>query len=579
VATSKSHKKLNSNKEDIFFLTSDAVSKPKLHVLSKVDGSHSVKSDTYMFGKVFKVDDSYYTSSSTDTDVNKIELGLFDKDGNLLKESRSKIIQRVLSDGKFLYFDVNKSFDKPALYLGDSSYDTVNSSVFSDASDNIYYFKQSGKKRTLYKNKEPIFSYMGWYGFVVDVTDDGVYFIANSKNGSSLYLYNRGETFRVSAGDDIIDAKLLGEKTLLLATISGDGYNYIKTPMQIQKEEVFNRTYFFENEILEDGYTPLTDVKKYNSLKEMSFSSLNQSLVLTEDAIDFNIRANFTDPLSQNSASIFVSRFDEETLAGVGYKNSVSRLKYGADIYGVLEKDDNISSRNFGLNLFASYPLFYHGYKSLNLKANYHLDHDKDEREPLSLALNYRDRRSFGKSMYTNYGHFASLFAVEDRDDIIAGASYAFSHELGGEFYLQTAIKYAQSNTDKKEKNYGVKVDDNLYTLKQDPSQILMPSIQSELYAQDVLKAGLSLYKVLDFDYYSFTVPISLRRESIYAKFNYYDMRFLNDKKEDFLEYVVGTKLDLLFLHKNPIPFTLEYIYNDKLKESSRVKFLFDMPF
>jgi enterochelin esterase-like enzyme len=38
VATSKSHKKLNSNKEDIFFLTSDAVSKPKLHVLSKVDG-------------------------------------------------------------------------------------------------------------------------------------------------------------------------------------------------------------------------------------------------------------------------------------------------------------------------------------------------------------------------------------------------------------------------------------------------------------------------------------------------------------------------------------------------------------
>ena len=105
-----------------------------------------------------------------------------------------------------------------------------------------------------------------------------------------------------------------------------------------------------------------------------------------------------------------------------------------------------------------------------------------------------------------------------------------------------------------------------------------MPSIQTDLYAKEVLKGGVSLYKVLNLDYYSFTIPLSLRRESIYAKYNYYDMTFLNDKSEDFSEYIVGLNLDLLLLNSNPIPLIFEYIYNDKLVDSSRFRVLFDLP-
>ena len=433
VATSQGYAKLNSNKEEIFFLTGDAKSSPKLNILSKVDGKIKSKQDNYLNGKVFKIQNRYYTSSSRNTGVEKIEIALFDHEGRVLDDSRSKIVQDTLSDGRFAYFDVGESFDTPSFYIGDDFYDKVNSSVFVDDSDNIYYFKQDGKKRTLYKNKRPQFSIQSWYGFVVDSNKDGVLFIANSKNGSSLYLYN-GEFYRLSSGDDIVDAKLLDDENLLLVTITADGYNYIKTKINKTKESPYERTFFFENRedfnFKDHGLNLELSSKPYESYKNLNYSSLNNSLVVTEDNIDFYISTNFADPLGQNSANIFISRFDEETLAGVGYKSSVNRLSYGAEVYGVLEKDEKISSRDFGGNLYMNYPLYKSGYKSADLNLNYHIDHDRDEREPLSLSLNFSDVKTFENSMYTNSKQSFSLFAVKDREDLIAGANYNFFHVI-----------------------------------------------------------------------------------------------------------------------------------------------------
>ncbi len=581
VATSKGHVKLNNNRDEVFFLTSDALSKPELQIISKVDGSHNRKKDNFFNGKVFKIGEEYFTSASRNTEVEKIEMALFDSKGRVVEDSRSKIVQDLLSDGTFAYFDVNSSFDTPSLYIGDDFYDRVSSSVFVDESDNIYYFKQERKKRTLYKNRTPMFSLKSWFGFVVDVNEDGILFIANSKNGSSLYLYD-GELSRLSLGDDIVDAKLLDADNLLLTTITADGYNYIKTKIDKTKQEPYERTFFFENRkdfnFKHSALKQPLNHKPYESHKNLHYSALNHALVIEEDNIDFSIGAKFSDPLGQNSANVFISRFDEETLAGIGYENSVYRMSYGANVYGVLEKDEEISSRDFGANLFMKYPLYNAGYKSADLDLNYHIDHDRDERKPLSLALNFSDIKGFGKSMYANSKHAVSLFAVKERDDFIGGASYNFFHDLGYEFYAGAGLKYAKSDTESVDAKHGIEINDNIFGLSSDPSHIIMPSIESDLYAKEVLKAGVSIYKVLNIDAYSFTIPLSLRRESLYAKYNYYDMTFLNDKSEDFSEYILGLNLDLLFLHSNPIPFSLEYIYNDDLIDSSRFRVLFDLP-
>ena len=580
VAISQDHEKLNSSKEEVLFLTSDALSKPELQIISKTDSTHKRHKDNFLFGKVFKVDDAYFTVASSQTEVEKIEMGLFDSKGSVLEKSRSKIIQGLLSDGRFAYFNVSASFDIPALYIGDDFYDHVNSSVFIDDADNIYYFKQDGKKRTLYKNKMPIFSLQSWYGFVTDVNEKGIVFVANSKNGSSLYLYD-GEFSRLNLGDDIVDAKLLDDKHVLLATITADGYYYMKSEIAKIKEAPHERSFFFENrddfkmshKALEKSFQH----KPYESHKHLNYSALSHALVIEEDNIDFSLGAKFSDPLGQNSANIFISRFDEETLAGVGYENSVYRLRYGAGVYGVLEKDPSISSRDFGANLFMNYPLYKAGYQSVDMNLNYHIDHDKDEREPLSLAVNFSDAKGFGKSMYANSKHQFSLFGVKERDDFIGGASYNFFHDLGYEFYVGTGVKYAKSNTDSVDPKHGIELDDNSFAIGNDPSHINMPSIDFDLYAKEVVKGGFSLYKVLNFDAYSFKIPVSLRRESIYAKYNYYDMTLLNDTNIDFSEYILGLNFDLLLLHSNSIPLSFEYIYNEDLRDSSRFRVLFDL--
>jgi len=581
IATSKFDTKLNSNKDEIFFLTSDSKSEPKLQIISKKSEGIKNKKADYLFGKVFKIDDNYYSQASRHTEAQKIEMGLFDDEGRVLEESRSKIVQSQLSDGRFVYFDVKNSFDQPALYVGDEFYGYVNSSVFCDDKDNIYYFKQEGKKRTLYKNRVPILSFRDYYGFVTDVNEDGIYFVANSKYGSSLYLYN-GDIYRVSEADDIVDAKLLDKNRAIVETITADGLKFIKIPLSKTKISIFERSYYFEKE---EDFNFSFDTKKtnlvskpYKSYQQMHYSSLNHSVIFNEDSVDFSVGVNFVDPLAQNSASVYISRYDEETLSGVRYENSANRLKYGVDVYGVVEKDEDISSRDFGANLFLQYPVYKAGYKSVDLNLNYYIDHDKDEREPLSLSVNYSDARKFGFSMYHNSLDSFSLFGVNDRDDFIAGAGVDIVRDLDYEFYTSLSLKYAKSDTDKLHGKYGIKVDDTLFSISGDPSHVVMPSIDFDIYAKDVFKAGVSIYKVLNFDAYSFTIPLSLRRESVYAKYNYYDMTFLNDRSKGFSEYILGSSFDLLFLHKNPIPLSFEYIYNGDLKDSSRFRMLFDLP-
>ncbi len=77
--------------------------------------------------------------------------------------------------------------DKPHIYLGDSFYGTSSSSIFLDNGGNLYYFKQRGSERTLYKNREALFSYRGYYGFVADVDGDKIYSSPLQKMGQGLY--------------------------------------------------------------------------------------------------------------------------------------------------------------------------------------------------------------------------------------------------------------------------------------------------------------------------------------------------------------------------------------------------------
>ncbi len=579
IATSKSYAKLNSNKDEIFFLTSDALSAPTLQVFSKFKNSLKGKKDNFLFGEVFKVKDEYYTSSSRHTKVNKIQMGLFNSKAKVLKKTHSKIIQGVLKDGSFVYFDVNLSFDKNALFVRDEFYDYVNSSVFCDEFDNIYYFKQKDKTRTLYKNKKALLSLKGWYGFVVDVNENGVAFITSSKNGSSLYLYD-GNITRLSQADDIVDAKFIDTNNLLITAITANGYNYIKTPIVKTNKQPYERTLFFEQrddfKFSSFDLNESLNSKSYNSFANLTFSSFDPKILASEDEIGLSILASFKDPLSQNSANISLYHMDDESVVGVGYKNSSSRVRFGANIYAIETNDKNISSRGLGASFGASYPIYKEGYTTIDTDANYFISYDRAKRKPLSISLNYKNSKQFGKSLYPNSLNSFSIFAVDERGDKTLGLRYNFFYNLGYEFYTNLGVKYTKSDATKIEQDRGIEINNNIFSIDNDPSHFTMPSLKHDIFAKKAFKTTASIYKVLNLDFYSFKFPISLRRESIYVKYNYYDITFLNEKNRKFNEYILGFNLDLLLLHNAPFPISFEYIQNSDLKETNKFRVMFE---
>ncbi len=583
IAFSKSNIALNSDKDGIYFLTTDARSTPELIYIDKKTKKITYKKGNFLFGRVFKKDGQFFTSASAKISNKNIAIGLFNKNGKLQKGSSSKAFQQILPDGEALYFDVKASFDMPKLYRDGKFLSYVNSSVLSDTQGNIYYFKQNGKKRTLYRNKNALFSYQGYYGKAVDVDQKGrVLFIANSLNGSTLYRYGDGVVDRLVAGDDVIDAKILGDE-VLLEVVRADGISFLKKKIEAHKAKVASVDYFFEDKITLDTKQINHDekLKTYKPQSSLHYSSLSQSVEVTQnDDVNFNLSATFSDPLLQNSVSIYTSRYDKDFIAGIGYENSANVLTYGGDFYGVISDDDKIKDRGYGLNLHLKYPFYRHTYKRGDLGLYYHLDWDKEKKSPLSLILSFKDQKQFGHSFYPNSKNAFSVFALSDRSDLFYGARYGFSHDLGENFYMGLDGLYVKSNVDylDPKSQRGILIDHNDFNSAVDPSRLVMPSSKYDLYAKDALKVEASLSKVFEMGAYYYSFPLSLRREALYGKYRNF---YLKGEKDwvDFQEYTLGMTFELLAFHRGVIPLSFEFLKNDDLKESTNFRMIFSLDF
>jgi len=575
---SQSAVKLNSDAQEVYFLTTDRYSAPHLMRYMKKTKEYKEKKADYSFGKVFKKADNFYTLASEYTSPTRIMIGLYDEDGKILQGSQSKAVQSLHGD-KMVYFDIPSSFDKPQMFVDGSHYATVNSSVFTDYHDNHYYFVQEGKTRTLYKNREKLFSMQGYFGFVCDVEDEKVYFISNSQNGSSLYAYHDGQITRMVSGDDVVDARLIGANKALVETIDAEGMSFKEVVLESEASLVAEVRYFFEDDKrflmpVREGNS--TKSEPYTPLTNLHYTSLTQSVTSTGNEIDFDIAANFSDPLSQNRVTLFVSKISEDTIAGVGYDSSAYRLNFGASLFGTLSHDENISSRGYGTYLYMAYPLMHNTYEKMGLKLSYLLEDDKAEKEPLTLSLNYTNHKHFGQSMYLNEANDFSLALGLDREDKSAGATYHYSTSFAHQFYAGFNLKGAVSDVEQGGNKRGLRVK-QYQTRFSNALNFEMPSTSHDIYVKNIVNAGILAQKVFDVDKYFFSFPISLRREALYAKYNYYNMEFLDNQREDFHEITVGARADMLYFNSLALPISVEYIYNDELKNANEFRVLFDL--
>lgn len=587
IAFSKAYAPLNGDKDAIYFLASDLHAAPMRITLHKSNGSVDRKATHHLFGKLFRLDGKYYSLASAEVSPTKTMIGLFDEEGRVKSGSLSRALQTTLPDGTPLWFDISRSYDRIHLYRGREFVGYVNSSVISDRAGDYYYFRQNAKKRTLYRDTTPLFSYEGYFGKVVDVDSRGrVLFVANSAKGATLYRFDGFQTQRLLQGDDILDARLINDTHAVVATIGADGISYRKCAFAPKREGVHATRYFFEDAYrLETDTNTTTFVSKphpYRALQNLHYSALEQYVEFKDGGgVNFNLSAAWTDPLERNHLRLFSTRSGDETRAGIGYDNSAARVNYGAALYTLLSKEQNSSDRDFGLDLFADYPYYRAPYHKGDLSLSYHLDSDRNGKSPLALTLRWQQKRHYPLALYPQQLHRFSLFATEDRADRAFGGRYDFMHALDTdrEIYLGAGMHYAQSSHDGViATQRGIKVDESDFTTYRDPARVVMPSLKTPLYVHKALRTELSLAKVFDYHSYHFSLPLSLRREALYGTYRHF---LLQDRNRDFNldEYTLGMTLELLLLHKLVMPLQIEYLKNDDLKRAKSFRVLFNLAF
>ena len=592
IASSQFFSSLNNSKKEIFFLTNESgVRKPELVVLNKKSQEVKKIQESFLRGKVIKVGGEYFTQASAKTSPLQIEQGLFDKNAFIQEGSESKMIQGYLSNSNAVYFDVPSSFSQPQLYVGKKFYDQVNSSVIIDKKDNLYYFKQKNKIRTLYKNKRALFSYEGFYGIVSDVDTQGrVYFIANSALGSSLYRYTKGSIERVSRADNVIEARLVNDKELLVAAIDANEYYYVLSPLQIQEQKPFNTKLFFEDEKY-NTHKKSTNINKmdlgtqnkYKALLDMHYSGSNASVLYSSlSGVIGSLNINFADPLMQNSANIFLNRDDTNvTIAGVGYSSSEYLLNYSISMYGVLDKGTRENIRDNGVIANVTLPFLEAGYYYGDIQASYFQDYDTKEREPLSISVHLSKKEQYGVSFYANALNAITLYGVQDRGDMLVGGEYEFKHDLAKEFYFGSAIKYSQSNAQSNLQKRGVKLSALSLTSDRDPSTIAIASLASSYYLKSAGYIEANIAKVMHFSAYFFTFPLSLRREALYAKYRYYDLEDFTNTHAFSNEITAGITLSSVILNSFVVPISFEYVHSDStlVSDENSVRVLLGLSF
>ncbi len=630
IATSKRFTSLNSNCDKIFFLTSDAYRAPELVRVFKKDKHVEKERDSYFQNKVINEHDRYFTQASGFIDPTKIAMGLFDEDGQIKKGSASKVIQGYLKNGVAVYYDIPSSFDQAQLYVGEQFYAQVNSSVHIDNDDNLYYFVQNGKRRTLYKNRTAIYTYEGYYGIVSDVDSSGnVYFVANSPKGSTLYRFDKEKVERVSDADNIVEARLLNDHEVLIAAIGSENYYYVVNVLQSREEVPYDMKHFFEKEPYFERVTLLAETPEHSvdtvetlKLDNKYYGALNTHYAGTQVAVgtaskndtlifEYAVSAAFIDPLLTNQFSLFASSgYDEVGIVGGGYENNAHLLHFGATLYGVYNAGDASSyhlydeatnsyspyaydiekeSRNYGLSGFVTLPLIQSGYNRANLEASYYQDYDDNGRSPLIVSADVSHVEHYFQAMDNNYVNALELFGSYDRSDLAYGFEYTLSHDLPKRFYISAALKGVRSDFDRNTSlpadadfTRGVKFSNFANPLFRDPTTVVMPSLEYTRFVKQAAYGEVALKKQFNATLLFFTFPLSLTRELLYARHRYYDVqdfgqpdysRDLHSGHTVYNESTVGGLFELLLLNRLSIPVSMEYIHNTNTQEKNNFRF------
>jgi hypothetical protein len=318
----------------------------------------------------------------------------------------------------------------------------------------------------------------------------------------------------------------------------------------------------------------MSSVKSYNSLTSLNYSGAHLSFALEEDkGLVYDIQLNFADPLRQNALSLLARKdVDGYGIFGITYENSRFFLPVSLMGYGVFDRPptedtpwyNHENNRKVGVIASASLPIVASEYLNVSLDGNFYQDYSSNVREPLSFELSVEQKEQYGVSMYPNFLFKISPYVSYDRQDTAFGGNVEYGYGLPWEFYIEAKGQYSSSNAPDFIDSRGIKLTNATFVEDSDPSTVSMPSLQwNDWYVKQAVKGEFSLSKVFNFSLYSYKIPLSLQRESLYGGYRLYNFEEFFWGKTQAQEVYCGATLSTLMFHKLALPVTVEYIHNN----------------
>ena len=316
---------LNRIGDTIYFVSNRGV---ETNVLFKLKDGQAVPVTEQMdlpLGKVFMVDGQPETAASEQHDLHHIEYSLYGEDQAFDPKYGNQIVTDRRA-GKTVALDAHNVWLENHVLVNGEVYDVAHSLPILDDQGDVYYFRQDGNERVLYKNRQPVFKYDGFYGKLMEVGPDGsIYFIANTDYGSTLYKYKDREITRVLPSDTVVDARRIDETHFVVVEVYADGHKVMFAEASPRSAVPANFSYGFPSynllpDKIEDKEQVKTDERSYNSLGQLRYSNLDfNSGWSSNSGLNLGLSANFIDPIE----------YSHWNLAAVGSTNSTKAVAAG----------------------------------------------------------------------------------------------------------------------------------------------------------------------------------------------------------------------------------------------------------
>lgn len=519
-------------------------------------------------GKVFKINDKFTVASSGLVDRNKIKFSLWSDDEVPLVKYLNHFVMDI-KNKKVLSFKSDKRFGEGELFLSNKFYDQVNSTALFGENNSVYYFKQEGEYRTLYRNKKALIKFESFYAKLVDINNkEEVFFISSTEFGSSLFKFSKGKIYRISNYDNIVNAKITKDNKFLVSSINENGYDVRLLKTSVARTELpFVYKYKFEKEKTYGAFQQknldkleinhlvkeTSDKKKYNSLADIKMS--NWTILFTDsdtNGSSTSLNANFSDPLSYNYFSFYYEEdeSDGEQDFSFAYMNNKHLLSWG--LVGGYEKrtsNEYISRTSKDSEVQDLSIVFKYNwlkYRSWKLKSSLYVSKefgdDDDVEYYANLSLN--KLKSFSNNLLP-YRYSNLLLEYEQEDE---RNNYAFSYDFSHGFENQKYLMFSStvSYTDGKEIGIGEQLqggelisfnERNIYSLRD---------------GVFTGRVGASYKMVGTLNWLSWYFPLGLRRIAIGPEATFITAH-TSSSSYNFSQIGISVDLEILANHTYPV--------------------------